>query len=132
MFDFDVGKLIVIGIVALIAIPSKDLPRVLRQLGQLTGKMRRMANEFQTQLNDAMREAELHEIQKEIKGVHKDLTDVAASAELDAPFDPMADMRNHVAKAAELENPPRPPALPQPGATKDPVAGPSPGEGEGK
>jgi len=67
MFDLDVGKLIVIGIVALIAIPSKDLPRVLRQLGQLTGKMRRMANEFQGQLMDAMREAELHEIQKEFK-----------------------------------------------------------------
>ena len=49
MFDFDAGKLIVIGIVALVAIPSKDLPRVLRQLGQLTGKMRRMAAEFQGQ-----------------------------------------------------------------------------------
>ena len=57
MFDFDAGKLIVIGIVALVAIPSKDLPRVLRQLGQLTGKMRRMAAEFQGQFMDAMREA---------------------------------------------------------------------------
>jgi sec-independent protein translocase protein TatB len=132
MFDFDVGKLIVIGIVALIAIPSKDLPRVLRQLGQLTGKMRRMANEFQGQLNEAMREAELHEIQKEIKGVHKDLTDVAVSAEADRPFDPIADMRNHVVKAAELEKPPTPPALPEPEAPKSSVAKPSPREGEGK
>ena len=67
MFDFDAGKLIVIGIVALVAIPSKDLPRVLRQLGQLTGKMRRMAAEFQGQFMDAMREAELHDLKKDLE-----------------------------------------------------------------
>jgi sec-independent protein translocase protein TatB len=57
MFDLEPGKLIVIAIVALIAIPSKDLPRVLRSLGQFSGKMRRMAAEFQDN-SWAMREAE--------------------------------------------------------------------------
>jgi sec-independent protein translocase protein TatB len=131
MFDLDVGKLIVIGIVALIAIPSKDLPRVLRQLGQLTGKMRRMANEFQGQLMDAMREAELHEIQKEFKGVQSDLTS-AAKIDLDHPIDPMADIRNHVVKVAELDKLQTPPALPEPDAAKEPAVKPSPSEGEGK
>jgi len=131
MFDLDVGKLIVIGIVALIAIPSKDLPRVLRQLGQLTGKMRRMANEFQGQLMDAMREAELHEIQKEFKGVQSDLTS-AAQIDLDHPIDPMADSRNHVVKVAELDKPQTPPVLPEPEAPKEPAVKPSPSEGEGK
>ena len=67
MFDFDAGKLIVIGIVALIAIPSKDLPRVLRQLGQLTAKMRRMAAEFQGQFMDALRETELQDLKKNLE-----------------------------------------------------------------
>ena len=43
MFDFDVGKLLLIGVVALIFIPPKDLPQALRQLGRLLGQARRMA-----------------------------------------------------------------------------------------
>ena len=54
MFDFDVGKLLVVGIVALAVIPPKDLPRVMRTVGQAVGKMRRMAAEFQGQFMDAM------------------------------------------------------------------------------
>lgn len=132
MFDLDVGKLIVIGIVALIAIPSKDLPRVLRQIGQLTGKMRRMANEFQGQIMEAMREAELQDVQNEIKGIKEDLNAVAKTAEFDKPFDPMADIRNHVIKAVELDKPPAPAALPEPDGAKDSALKPTPSEGEGK
>jgi sec-independent protein translocase protein TatB len=58
MFDLDAGKLLVFGIVALAVIPPKDLPRVLRTVGQYVGKMRRMASEFQGQFMDAMKEAE--------------------------------------------------------------------------
>ena len=47
MFDLDASKLIVVGIVALAVIPPKDLPRVMRTVGQTIGKMRRMAAEFQ-------------------------------------------------------------------------------------
>ena len=45
MFNFGWGELVVIGIVALIAIGPKELPTVLRTLGQWMGKIRRMANE---------------------------------------------------------------------------------------
>ncbi len=65
MFDFDAGKLIIVGIVAIVCIPSKDLPRVLRQAGQFVGKMRRMASEFQGQFMDAMREADMADLRKE-------------------------------------------------------------------
>jgi len=65
MFDFDAGKLIIVGIIALIFIPPKDLPRVLRQAGQFVGKMRRMASEFQGQFMDAMREADMADLRKE-------------------------------------------------------------------
>ena len=65
MFDFDAGKLIIVGIIALLFIPAEDLPRVLRQAGQLVGKMRRMASEFQGQFMDAMREADMADLRKE-------------------------------------------------------------------
>jgi len=64
MFGLNWGELVVIGIVALIAIGPKELPTVLRTIGHWTGKMRRMANEFQSQFQEALREAELSDLQK--------------------------------------------------------------------
>ncbi|TLG75228.1 preprotein translocase subunit TatA [Methylocystis sp. B8] len=93
MFDLEPGKLIVIAIVALIAIPSKDLPRVLRTLGQFTGKMRRMAAEFQGQFMEAMREAELEDLRKEVSEMRDA---VKESVKLDGAFDPMAEARKQI------------------------------------
>lgn len=64
MFDIGWGELIVIGVVALIAIGPKELPGVLRTVGHWVGKMRRMANEFQGQFQEALREAELADLKK--------------------------------------------------------------------
>ncbi|MDR3463176.1 MAG: twin-arginine translocase subunit TatB [Beijerinckiaceae bacterium] len=79
MFDFDAGKLLIIGIVALVFIPSKDLPRVLRQIGQFVGKMRRMASEFQGQFMDAMREADMADLRREADKLAK-------AAEIESSF----------------------------------------------
>ncbi|WP_330084630.1 preprotein translocase subunit TatA [Methylocystis iwaonis] len=98
MFDLDPGKLLVIGIVALIAIPSKDLPRVLRTLGQATGRMRRMANEFQDQFMAAMREAELDDLKKQIEETN---SAIMAGANLNSAFDPMAEARKQIVSAIE-------------------------------
>lgn len=102
MFDLEPGKLIVIAIVALIAIPSKDLPRVLRSLGQFTGKMRRMAAEFQGQFMEAMREAELDDLRKEVSEMRDA---VKESVKLDVAFDPMAEARKQITNAIEGEKP---------------------------
>lgn len=112
MFDLDPGKLIVIGIVALIAIPSKDLPRVLRALGQMTGKMRRMSAEFQSQIMEAMREAELSDLKKEI-----DETNAAIMKGAGA-FDPLGEARKQIASALEGEGG----ARSRPAATDHPLA----------
>ena len=55
MFDIDAGKILVVGVVALLVIGPKDLPRVLRTVGQTVGKMRRMAAEFQNQFAEAIK-----------------------------------------------------------------------------
>ena len=65
MFDISWGKLVIIGVVALLVIGPKELPAVLRQLGQWMTKIRRMAAEFQGQFNDAMREAEMADLKKQ-------------------------------------------------------------------
>jgi sec-independent protein translocase protein TatB len=105
MFDFDAGKLIVIGIVALIAIPSKDLPRVLRTLGQAAGRMRRMAAEFQGQLMEALREAEIADLKKEFDETNRKIMN---SVKLDGAFDPLAEARKQIVQAVDEVGKPQP------------------------
>jgi sec-independent protein translocase protein TatB len=66
MFDFSSGELLLIALAVLIFIKPKDLPMVLRTVGQWSGKIRRMAGEFQDQFREAMREAEMADIKKDI------------------------------------------------------------------
>jgi sec-independent protein translocase protein TatB len=93
MFDFGWGELILIGIVALVAIGPKELPGALRTLGQWVAKVRRMATEFQNQFHEAMREAELAELKKEVD-------EMAAKAQSYAHFDPVEDVRKDIESAA--------------------------------
>jgi len=58
MFEIGWSELLVIAVVALIVFPTKDLPKLLRTVGQMVGKARRMAGDFQSQFNSALREAE--------------------------------------------------------------------------
>ncbi|GAA3853257.1 Sec-independent protein translocase protein TatB [[Pseudomonas] carboxydohydrogena] len=86
MFDIGWSELVVIGVVALIAIGPKELPGVLRMIGQWVGKARRMASDFQGQFNEAMREAEMADIKKsfdDISAASRDLhpTKLLASLE---------------------------------------------------
>jgi sec-independent protein translocase protein TatB len=66
MFDLGWSELLLIAVVAIIVVGPRDLPRMLRTVGQYTTKMRRMARDLQSQFNDALKEAELDEVGKEI------------------------------------------------------------------
>ena len=98
MFEFDAGKFIIIGIVALIVIGPKDLPRVLRQLGAAVGKMRRMASEFQSQFMEAVREADMADLKA-------DVAKLADSAKIDVAFDPLADIKAELKGAIDKAAP---------------------------
>src|ERR1700694_3179408 len=91
MFDFSWSEILLIGVVALIFIGPKELPGVLRPLGQWMSKVRRLAVDFQNQFHDAMREAELADLKKEVD-------EMAAQAANYSNFDPLADVRK------DLEN----------------------------
>src|ERR1700752_2162725 len=71
MLDFSWSELILIGIVALVAIGPKELPGVLRMVGQWMGKARKMAAEFQSQFQEAMREAEMADLKKSFDEVRE-------------------------------------------------------------
>ena len=67
MFDIAWSELALIGAVALIVIGPKDLPRVMRNLGRWTRRARTMAAEFQRNIDEMMREAELDELRREVQ-----------------------------------------------------------------
>ena len=129
MFDFSWGELLLIGIVALVAIGPKELPGVLRTLGQWTAKLRRMAAEFQNQFQEAMREAELADLKK-------DVDEMTSQAKRYANFDPVGVVRRefesaqHQIERAMTEQPAvEAPGSVSPGDAADaPPVGPAAGE----
>ncbi|KQP06013.1 preprotein translocase subunit TatA [Methylobacterium sp. Leaf99] len=95
MFDMSWGEVMLIGGVALIVIGPKDLPKALRTVGQITTKMRRMAGEFQSQFNEAVREAEFDEIRREVDGVRK------SAGTMGPVFNPVQTIRDEIKGAVD-------------------------------
>lgn len=94
MFDIDAGKILILGVIALIVLGPKELPRVMRQVGSAIGKMRRMAAEFQTQFMDAMKESEMEQIKK-------DMQKVADQARVDINYDPIRETDRQIREAID-------------------------------
>lgn len=94
MFDLDVGKLLIVGVVALLVVGPKDLPRVLRTVGQVVGKARRVARDVQNQFTEALNEADLDGVKKELRTINK-------SANIDISINPATAMRGHLTTAVE-------------------------------
>src|SRR5579859_5924933 len=73
MFDIGWSEILLIAVVALIVIGPKELPGVLRMMGQWMGKARKMAAEFQGQFQEAMREAEMADLKKQVDDMAHDI-----------------------------------------------------------
>src|SRR5438874_3690808 len=86
MLEIGWGKIVLIGIVALLVIGPKELPAVLRTIGQWMTKLRRMAADFQSQFQEAMREAELADLKKQVD-------EMSSTAQSYTNFDPLSDVR---------------------------------------
>ncbi len=106
MFDIGWGEMVVIGVVALVAIGPKELPGVLRMVGQWVGKARRMAGEFQSQFNEAMREAEMADLKKSFDEVTEAARGVSSGNVLSS-------VTKDVEDALKIE-PPAEPTTPEP------------------
>ncbi|MGE0630066.1 MAG: Sec-independent protein translocase protein TatB [Hyphomicrobiaceae bacterium] len=91
MFDVGWSELLIVGVVALLVVGPKDLPMMLRTIGKYMGMIKRQANEFRAQFDEAMREAELHELRKEVENIKTDAERTIRDAE--SAFDKqMSDM----------------------------------------
>jgi sec-independent protein translocase protein TatB len=64
MFDIASSELILVALIALLVIGPKDLPRVLRYVGNWLGKARRMAAHFRSGIDEMVRQSELEELEK--------------------------------------------------------------------
>ena len=79
MFDIGWSELLVIGVVALIVVGPKDLPKLFRTVGQFMGKARGMAREFQRSMEQAADESGLKEASRDLHSVSRSLNTPTAS-----------------------------------------------------
>jgi sec-independent protein translocase protein TatB len=86
MFDISWTEFLLIGVIALVVIGPKELPGVMRALGQWTRKVRGMAADFQSQFQEAMREAEMADLKKQVDDMAHDIKN----------YDPLKDVRTDV------------------------------------
>ena len=71
MFDFAWSEIALIGIVALVAIGPKDLPVAIKAVAQMVKKARKMAGEFQTHVDEMVREANLNEVRDSFNDIRR-------------------------------------------------------------
>lgn len=62
-------ELVVIGLVALLVVGPKDLPVLMRRVGQMMAKARAMANEFRSSFDEMARQSELDDLRKEVEAL---------------------------------------------------------------
>lgn len=136
MFDIAWSELMVIAVIALVVIGPKDLPKAIFTLGKWVRKARGVAREFQTHIDDMMRETELDELRKEalktrdlnIKKMMEDTID--PKGEVGKAFDPKSfdvGLNGHHGSTPEPDLPQAPPpAAPAVTDSVAPSAAPSP------
>lgn len=86
MFDIGWSELLVIGVVAIIVVGPKELPRLMRTFGHYLGKVRHMAADFQRQFEEAVRDSEIDEVRKAMQDFHAEVSDVTARGTVDKPL----------------------------------------------
>ena len=99
LFDLSMTELMLIGVVALVVIGPKDLPKALKVAGFWVRKARTLSREFQSSVEQMIREAELHEMQQELKK--------ASEFDIDKEF------RNTIDPTGSLAESLKPPELPR-------------------
>ena len=114
MFDFAWSELVLIAVVALVFIPPKDLPRAMRTAGSWIRKARAIAHEFQGNVEQMLRDAELDEVRREVeKATQFDVGEHIANT-----IDPDGELHAALSEPSALSEPaalpPAAPALPAP------------------
>ena len=122
MFDFAWSEMAVIAAVALVLIGPKDMPVAIRSITGMIKKARRMAGEFQTHVDEMLREANLDEVKNSIN----DIRNFDLKTEMERTVDPDGTLRDTFAtnplNPTATETTPSPdPAAADPAEATDPT-----------
>ncbi|MEN8197073.1 MAG: Sec-independent protein translocase protein TatB [Pseudomonadota bacterium] len=104
MLDIGWVELSIIALITILVVGPKEIPRVLRTVTQIVRKVRGMASEFQSGIDELAREAELDDLKKDIeKTASKDL-----AGDLENTIDPTGEVTESVREIeASLKEDPR-------------------------
>lgn len=114
LFDIGWPELLLIGVVALVVIGPKDLPRALRIAGFWVRKARTLSREFQSSIDQMIREAELEEVRQDLKK--------ATEFDIEKEFQQTVDLTGELAHSIKPPDLPdyfeEPPRAAEPAATE--------------
>jgi len=85
--DAGAEEIALIAAVALIVVGPKDLPPLLRKVGQFTAKMRGLAAEFRSSFDELARQSELDELRKEVNALRNGQYIAPVASEIDGHFE---------------------------------------------
>jgi sec-independent protein translocase protein TatB len=128
MFGIDSAELLIIAVVALVVIGPKDLPRVMRTIGNFIGRARGMARHFRSGIDSMIREAELEDMEKQWKSNNDRIMREHPLATTDSNWGQAPESDSAVPPPAELAPPDpagsdaRPKAPPRRAGRKRPAA----------
>jgi len=92
MFDIGWQELVVIAAISIIVVGPKDLPRVLAQMTRYLRKARAIAREFQSSIDEVVREAELEDIRKQVQAT----ADLDLGKEIENTIDPSGQIARQI------------------------------------
>jgi sec-independent protein translocase protein TatB len=128
MFDIAPTELLIVAVVALIVIGPKDLPKVMRTVGEWVGRARGMARHFRSGIDTMIREAELEDMEKKwqaendrIMGGTMPASDIASLPPLPVPTPAPSPASSPTAGTIAAPRPDN--DFPGPGSSSDPTSG---------
>ena len=71
MFSFGWGEIFLIGIIVVVVIGPKDLPKFIKQIGLLAKNIRKISSDFKSSINEIAEETEIKDLAKSVKEVKK-------------------------------------------------------------
>ena len=124
MLDLSWGEIVLIGAAAVIFIGPKELPGAIRTLGKFMGKARTMAREFQNNVDDMIREADLEEVKKQVQTAQNVATGGMSglTGAIQNAIDPKGEIQKAIAAPEALAAP----SLSAPVSSPAPVVDPTP------
>ena len=123
MFDLGWSEILVIAVVGILVVGPKDLPRLMKGIGEWVAKARRMASHFQAGVDEMIRQAELEDLRKDLNTIRRDLR---APLVVDPRTTTTPPPDNLMVSLGEEPTAQPPAPLPLPGPIEGPIAPPAP------